>query len=65
MNEKEIKFLKLQQVLDKIHMSRSTFYEMLKNGLCPKPVKFGLRNNLWVETEVNAWINKKIEEKED
>lgn len=37
------------------------FYKLIKDGLFPRPIKFG-RSSRWRESDVRRWLMKRIEE---
>ena len=43
----------------------STIYLQMKNGTFPKPIKIGERAVGWRMSEVNAWLEQRIAERED
>ena len=42
----------------------STIYEQMKKGTFPKPIKLGERAVGWRMSEVNAWLEQRIAERE-
>lgn len=48
------KLLRLPQVLERIPVSKSTFWAGIKKGKFPKPVKLTERTSAWRETEIDA-----------
>jgi prophage regulatory protein len=54
------RFLRLNQVVEKTGMSRSTVYLYLNQGRFPKPVQISERLVAWVESEVDAWMQERI-----
>jgi prophage regulatory protein len=44
-----------------ISFSRSQLNELINKGMFPPPIKIGLRKNAWIEPEVDAWVENKIE----
>ena len=56
------RFLRLPEVLTRTGLSRSTIYVRLAQGRFPPPVSLGSRAVGWVESEVDEWIRKRIEE---
>lgn len=58
-----IVFLRLEDVLSRVGMSRSLLYRMVRGGQFPKPVKTGVISG-WVESEVIAWQKAKMAERE-
>lgn len=47
-----------------IDFSRSQLNELISIGKFPRPVKIGLRRNAWVESEIDAWIQQLIAERD-
>jgi prophage regulatory protein len=45
-----------------VGFSRTTLYERIKEGSFPDRVKIGLRSVAFVESEIDAWIEKVIAE---
>ncbi|AGN86964.1 MULTISPECIES: helix-turn-helix transcriptional regulator [Enterobacter] len=37
------------------------FYKLIKDGVFPKPIKLG-RSSRWLQSEVEAWLQARIEE---
>lgn len=48
--------IRLNEVIERTSLSRSTLYAYMNKGLFPKPVKLGLRAVGWYASEVNDWI---------
>jgi prophage regulatory protein len=42
-------------------LSRSKIYDLVTREQFPRPVKIGARAVGWVEADIAAWINEKIE----
>jgi prophage regulatory protein len=57
-----MRMLGRQQVADKVGFRKSKIYELLKEGLFPAPIKLapGSNRNGWLESEIDAWIAKRI-----
>lgn len=53
--------LRLPAVKARTGLSRSTIYLRISKGAFPKPVNLGLRAVGWLETEIDAWLNERIE----
>lgn len=49
------KLLRLSGVQAKIPLSRSAFYQGIKDGKYPPPIKFG-RSSFWDEAQIDALI---------
>ena len=56
-----MKFLKLQQVMDKTTLCRSSIYNLIKEGSFPKNVAVMGTRKAWLESEVEDWMIGKIE----
>jgi len=57
------RFIRRRTVEDRTGLSRSTIYQMMKEGRFPKPVRIGGRAVAWPETEVDAWIDARLAER--
>ena len=51
-----MKVLRLPTVLERIGLSKSTLWRLIKDGEFPEPIKLGPRATGWLEEEVEAWI---------
>ncbi|MGR5254340.1 AlpA family phage regulatory protein [Vibrio astriarenae] len=56
-----MRFLKLQQVMDKTTLCRSSIYNLIKAGDFPKNVTVMGKRKAWLESEVEGWMQDKIE----
>ncbi|WP_154723825.1 AlpA family phage regulatory protein [Vibrio cyclitrophicus] len=59
-----MKFLKLQQVMDKTTLCRSSIYNLIKAGEFPKNVTVMGKRKAWLESEVEDWMIGKMENTE-
>ena len=59
------RFLRLPQVLDRTGLSRSTLYLRISEGTFPKQVSLGARSVAWIEAEVEDWISRRIDGREN
>lgn len=55
-----MKLIKLKAVMDCTGLARSTVYKFIAEDRFPKPVKLGVRMVAWVESEIEEWIQNKI-----
>jgi prophage regulatory protein len=55
------RLIRLPEVLRKTGLKQSTCYAEIKNGTFPKPVPLGVYAVAWIEDEVDAWVEKRIE----
>lgn len=53
--------LRLKQVMAKTGLSRSYVYELSKKGKFPKSVKLSEKSVAWVESEIDEWIQNRID----
>lgn len=56
------RFLPLREVLARTSLSRSTIYRLVSEGTFPKSIALGARV-AWLESEVSAWQDERIEER--
>ena len=56
------RLLPLAEVLRRVPVGRAYWYERVRDGRAPKPVKLGKRS-LWVEAELDAWISALAEQR--
>jgi prophage regulatory protein len=54
--------LRLPIVKARTGLSRSKIYLRLSDGSFPRPVSLGARAVGWLESEVDAWIDRQIEQ---
>ena len=52
--------LRLREILKRTGLSRSSLYEQVSEGKFPEPVKISSRSVAWVESEVDSWIDPRI-----
>jgi prophage regulatory protein len=51
-------FIKLSDILNMLSISRKTWFEWIKDGHAPEPVKFGPKTFRWHEKDIKEYINK-------
>jgi len=56
MNENNIRLIRIQEVMNKVGIARSTVWYMVKKGTFPKPRKLSPRVTVWVESEIDDYI---------
>ena len=61
MSEKHQKLLRLADVRDRVPYSRSTIYQLIAQGKFPKPINLGARAVAWLESDIDAWIEARIQ----
>ena len=55
------KVLKVRQVAEEISVSVPQVYKLAKEGRFPKPIKLGERGSGWLRTEVDDWLQSRVE----
>ena len=56
------RFISVKQVTERICLSKTELYLRMKAGVFPKPVALGPRKVVFLESEVEAWMQARIEE---
>ncbi|SDJ97773.1 helix-turn-helix transcriptional regulator [Billgrantia gudaonensis] len=59
-----MKLIRMKEVMARTGLGRSTVYKYMNLGIFPKSVKLTTRAVAWVESEVEAWIQKGIERRD-
>jgi prophage regulatory protein len=60
-DSKSPRLMRRPEVLAKIGLASSTLYEMTAAGEFPAPIPIGRQAVGWLESEVDAWIKKRVE----
>lgn len=60
MTEKPHRLIRLPEVMDRVGLSKATVYARIERGDFPAPVRLGASSR-WVESEIDAWVEKQIE----
>ena len=55
------RILRRQLVESQTGLSRSKIYDLITRDEFPRPIKIGARAVGWVEADIAAWINEKID----
>jgi prophage regulatory protein len=53
--------IRLSSVMKRVPYSRSTIYLKVARNEFPQPISLGARAVAWVESEIDAWIAKRID----
>jgi prophage regulatory protein len=53
--------LRLPAVKSRIGLSRSMIYDLVSKGSFPSPISLGPRAVGWLESEVDAWLSRRIQ----
>ena len=59
-----LRLLRLPEVLARVGLRRSAWYELVSAGRAPQPCRLGQRCVAWVESEVEGWVAARIAERE-
>ena len=60
---KKDRFLRLAEVKQRTGLSRSTIYLNISKGMFPKNVNLGSRAVAWLESEIEGWMQSRIEQR--
>ena len=53
--------LRLRQLMVRMCVSRSTVYRLISEKNFPKPIQLGASSVAWVSLEVDNWVQRQIE----
>ncbi|EGJ9167764.1 AlpA family transcriptional regulator [Escherichia coli] len=56
-----VTLIRLPEVQRRTGYSKAWLYRLISQGRFPKPVKIGPRSVAFIESEVDEWINQRIE----
>ena len=51
--QRERVFLRLPQVLERIPVSKSTWWSGIREGRFPKPIKLSVRTSAWLQSDID------------
>ncbi len=55
------RLIRRPEVLERIGLRTTELYDLIKEGKFPQPVRLGKRAVAWVESEVDGWIQERIQ----
>lgn len=58
------RILRLPAVMDRTGLRTTAIYAHIKAGTFPRPVKLGPKASGWLESEVNAWIARCVQQRD-
>lgn len=61
--EQQERFIRLDELMNKTGLGRSTIYRMVDKGEFPKPINLTSNKVAWLQSEVNDWMKKKVEQR--
>ena len=53
-------FIRIKDVMKKTGLARSTIWLWVKEGKLPKPIKLSERVTVWKESDIDEWMESKI-----
>ena len=53
-------FIRLNVVQEITSLSKSTIYRLISEGHFPKQIQIGKRAVVWVRSDINDWIDRKL-----
>ncbi len=56
----ETNIIKLNKVKNLTALSRTTIYRLIANGKFPKQIKLSERSSGWLLSEIDEWLDEKI-----
>lgn len=60
-----MKFIRINDVINKVGLGRSTIYELISAGEFPKRVKLYRQAVAWLESDIDEWMLQKLAERDD
>ncbi|MBA4711158.1 MULTISPECIES: AlpA family transcriptional regulator [Citrobacter] len=54
--------LRMPEIMRRTGYGKAWIYRLISQGKFPRPIKIGSRSIAFVESEVDDWINQRIEE---
>lgn len=58
------RLLRLPDVMKKTGLKKSWIYQLISEGKFPRQIKLGDRSVAWLESEIDEWIDKRIQLRE-
>jgi prophage regulatory protein len=52
-------FLRLPQVLARVGLCATRWYQLVGDGDAPQPIRLGERSVAWLESEVETWMQER------
>ena len=59
------KVLKVKEVASEISVSVPQVYKLVSIGRFPKPIKLGERGSGWLTTEIDAWLQSRVDARDE
>lgn len=55
------RLIRMKEVMDRTGLAKSTIYDWMKQGVFPQPVPLGGITVAWLESDIDAWIEERLE----
>lgn len=55
--------IRLPEVTQQTGLSKATIYRLINEGKFPKQFKLGQRSSGWLASEINQWVEQRIEKR--
>ena len=52
------KLLKLKEVLARLRISKSSWYDGVRRNVFPQPIRIGTRTVVWLESDIESYLQK-------
>ena len=59
------KVLKVKEVAEEINVSVPQVYKLVSLGRFPKPIKLGERGSGWLTSEIDAWLQSRVDARDE
>ena len=60
-----MRILKAKQVAEEINVSVPQVYKLVSIGRFPKPIKLGERGSGWLITEIDEWLQSRVDARDE
>lgn len=60
-----MKVIRIAQVIAVTGLSKATIYRYMDKGVFPRPIKLGEHSVGWIEEEVIAWIESRVQARDE
>ncbi|TFH72489.1 AlpA family transcriptional regulator [Gammaproteobacteria bacterium LSUCC0112] len=59
------RILRIHEVIQKTGLGKSTIYWLISKGEFPQPVKLGARSIGFPDTDINEWLNTRLQRRDN
>ena len=59
------RILKVKEVAEELNVSVQQIYKLVSKGRFPKPIKLGERGSGWLTSEIDAWLQSKVDARDE